>query len=151
MLPFAFCALLLNPADTVPVVQWSFAASEVVDGRFTVALTANVADGWHIYATKLENDMGPIPTTIRFAPSEHFAAAGQLEEPAPEEVFDPNFEMQVRYHSGTPSFVQIMNATTMAPFQLSGEVEYMVCNDKTCLPPVAVPFTVDVTGTGMKN
>ena len=93
----------------------------------------------------------PIPTTIRFAPSEHFAVAGQLDEPAPEEVFDPNFEMQVRYHSGTPRFVQAMNATTTAPFRLSGEVEYMVCNDKTCLPPVAVPFTVDVTGAGMKN
>jgi hypothetical protein len=27
---------------------------------------------------------------------------------------------------------------------VEGEVEYMLCNDKTCLPPVGVPFKVVV-------
>ena len=25
-----------------------------------------------------------------------------------------------------------------------GEVEYMVCNDVTCLPPVGIPFRIEV-------
>jgi thiol:disulfide interchange protein DsbD len=151
MLPLALCASLIPLPDTLPVVNWSFAATPVVEGRFTVELTATVADGWHIYATRLENDLGPIPTTIRFTPSESFVLHADLEEPAPEEVFDPNFEMQVRYHSGAPRFVQPMTTKSTTSFQLSGEVEYMVCNDKTCLPPVAIPFMVEVTWRDTKN
>jgi len=33
---------------------------------------------------------------------------------------------------------------------LKGEVEYMVCNDKTCLPPTTVSFVLDVPDRELK-
>jgi len=104
-----------------------------------------VEPGWHIYATRLENDLGPIPTAVRFEQNDVLKPVGELKEPTPEEVFDPNFEMQVRYHSGSPVFVQHFESSSDRKPTVKGEVEFMVCNDKTCLPPEVVKFEVAVT------
>lgn len=101
-------------------------------------------EGWHIYATVLENELGPLPTAVRFNPSETYEMQGGLLEPTPIQVFDPNFEMQVQYHSGTVRFVQQMKPKIDGPVEVSGEVEYMVCNDRTCLPPKLVTFSLDL-------
>ncbi|HQW05030.1 MAG: sugar transporter [Flavobacteriales bacterium] len=132
---------LLTPA---PIVQWHFVVQPAGTGAVQVELEARTVEGWHIYATKLENDLGPIPTAIRFTPSEAYSLLGPLVEPDPVEVYDPNFEMNVRYHEGSPRFVQRIEPTTKEPFVVKGEVEFMVCNDKTCLPPEVVTFTIDV-------
>lgn len=119
----------------------------VKDGALEVQLTAVCEEGWHIYALELPRDDGPLPTVIRLFPNEHYTARGKVIEPAAEEVDDPNFGMRVRYHSGTVVFHVPIERTTNAAFQLMGEAEFMVCNDKTCLPPKAVPFTVNVPAT----
>ena len=136
----------------VPVgpVKWSFAAQPTDSGLVSVELTARVEEGWHIYATRLENDLGPIPTSVRFDPADVLTPVGELIEPQPEEVFDPNFEMQVRYHSGTPVFAQRFKSAAKSANVVRGEVEYMVCNDKTCLPPAVVKFSIDLPGVGVK-
>ncbi len=140
---------LLTAMDPTGPVTWSFAAKPAVDGVVSVEMTATVGEGWHIYATKLENDLGPIPTTIRFEKNDVLVPVGELGEPVAEEVFDPNFEMQVRYHSGAPVFVQQFK-TTAAAQVVKGEVEFMVCNDKTCLPPEVVKFEIAVEGKTTK-
>ncbi len=122
-------------------VQWTFQAVPVEQGVFQVELSAQVEEGWHIYATELPSDLGPIPTTIRFAPSNAYQLIDGLEEPTPAEEFDPNFSMLVRHHSNKVVFRQGVRGTVENAV-VSGDVEYMVCNDKTCLPPVVVPFTV---------
>jgi len=144
MLPFAFIGLLsvLIPSD--PPVSWSFASVHMEDGTPAVHLTAHVEKGWHIYATQLENDLGPIPTTITISPAEGFTLTGALVEPEPEEVYDQNFQMNVRYHSGEPVFTQQVKVIGTKPIFVEGEVEYMVCNDKTCLPPTTVPFRLEI-------
>lgn len=149
MYPLALSVLFAAALPAGPV-QWSFGAKATGSGDVAVELTATVQEGWHIYATRLENDLGPIPTTIRFEKNETITAVGELAEPTPEEVFDPNFEMQVRYHSGTPVFVQRFQPTTPGVHVVKGEVEFMVCNDKTCLPPEVVAFSIELPDTGTK-
>lgn len=130
---------------TVPVVSWSFDARPLEGGEVAIECTATVQNGWHIYATRLESDLGPIPTTIRLLPSDAYVPVGEWTEPEAEEVFDPNFEMLVRYHSGTPVFVRHVRPCGHGDPIIKGEVEFMVCNDVTCLPPEVVPFTLDLT------
>jgi len=127
---------------TGPVVTWSFLAKPLEGGVVSVECTATVQEGWHIYATRLENDLGPVPTTIRLLPSGSYSLVGELDEPKAEEVFDPNFEMLVRYHSGAPRFVQHVRPSGKGEPTIKGEVEFMVCNDVTCLPPEVVPFSI---------
>jgi len=133
-----------------PPVSWSFVSTPLEDGTTALEMTAHVEAGWHIYATQLENDLGPIPTTITIHPSEGVESTGALVEPEPEEVYDQNFQMNVRYHSGEPLFVQRVKVTSSNPVVVEGEVEYMVCNDKTCLPPTTAPFRLEVKPSASK-
>ena len=43
-------------------------------------------------------------------------------------------------------FVRNLDLGTDANTAVEGYVEYMVCNDKTCLPPEQVPFALQVDG-----
>src|SRR5436190_18416061 len=125
-------------------VAWSFTSQPASNGSITIDLTARIEKGWHIYATELPNNDGPIATSFRFMASEAFVVVGKPTEPTPEEHYDPNCGMTVRYHSGTPHFLLTVMPRTHEAFTFEGEVEFMVCNDKTCLPPTVVPITVRV-------
>lgn len=135
---------LFFPSEPSSPVKWKFAASAAGDGMVHIELRTVVEDGWHIYATNLPSDQGPVATSIRFKPSSEFTFHGELSEPKPIEVFDPNFGMVVRYHDGSPVFEQVIKPVRPGALLVEGEVEYMVCNDKTCLPPVVVPFRLNV-------
>jgi DsbC/DsbD-like thiol-disulfide interchange protein len=141
--PIAIVCLISVAAPENPV-KWRFAASPKGDGTVRVEIRSEVQPGWHIYATALPNDLGPVPTAIRFHESSAYVLQGPLLEPMAEEVFDPNFSMMVRYHDGSPVFSQMIKPTGPGDFIVVGEVEYMVCNDKTCLPPVVVPFSLTI-------
>jgi thiol:disulfide interchange protein DsbD len=43
-------------------------------------------------------------------------------------------------------FVQIVKVKGKAKTNLAGKVEYMVCNDKECLPPAETDFSVNIGG-----
>jgi len=38
--------------------------------------------------------------------------------------------------------VQVVKVKSTTPPNLSGTIEYMVCNDKQCLPPTEVDFSL---------
>ena len=51
--------------------------------------------------------------------------------------------MNLRWYPGTVSFIQKLKVTDPAKFKVEGEVEFMACNDETCLPPDQIPFSFD--------
>ena len=136
--------MIALPAPVPAPVSWSFSVRSMEDAGIVVEVLARLDSGWHLYATRLPSDQGPIPTTFRFLPSTDFTLAGDLVEPEPKEEYDHNFAMLVRHHSGAPVFTQRIERRTNGAFSVQGEVEYMVCNDVTCLPPVVVPFLIQV-------
>ncbi|HRH36897.1 MAG TPA: protein-disulfide reductase DsbD family protein [Flavobacteriales bacterium] len=131
-------------------VSWSFSSTAQPNGTINIELTANVESGWHIYSTSLAGNEGPIPTTFSFKPSNQYMAIGNLQEPKAVEQYDPNFAMMVRHHSGKPTFILNVKPAVAGTFVVEGELEYMVCNSSTCLPPLAVPFKITVNQGGAK-
>lgn len=127
-------------------IAWSFAAVTDSSGALFVELTATAETGWHLYATELPSDGGPIETSFTFTPSEYYSLSGSLHEPEAIEEYDPNFAMLVRYHGGVTRFKQGIKPIGTAAFVVEGELEYMCCNDKTCLPPLRVPFRIPIAG-----
>lgn len=139
--------VLLGSIMAVPgaPVKWSFNAVPQGNGEVLVQCTAALEDGWHVYALTLPSDQGPIATSIRLHPSEVYERVGEWQEPTPVETYDPNFAMVVKYHDGSPIFTQQIRPRQGGAVVVEGEVEYMLCNDKTCLPPVAVPFSLTIS------
>lgn len=146
MLRSALCPLLLCTLFAVRAqgpVQWE-AGLEQDGAVWQVRLKAACEAGWHIYALELPRDDGPLPTVVRLLADDAYTATGSVIEPAAEEVEDPNFGMAVRYHSDNVVFGLPFERNSSSAFVVRGEVEYMACNDRTCLPPRTVPFTVSV-------
>jgi DsbC/DsbD-like thiol-disulfide interchange protein len=143
---FALLALLtfLMPAPPSSPAAWSFACVGAKDGLAVVEVKAELEPGWHLYALDLPSDQGPIPTSITLKASKDYALVGPVLEPVPVEAYDDNFAMLVRYHAGSPTFTLKVKPLVSGAFDMEGEVVFMVCNDKTCLPPVAVPFRITV-------
>lgn len=136
-------ASFVAPRPAAPV-KWTFTSTDLHDGRVRIDLTAALEPGWHVYATQLPSNDGPLPTVIAFTPDSNYELAGALIEPEPEKQEDPNFGMVLHFHSEVVTFSQTILRKGTGAITVSGEVEYMTCNDKTCLPPVKVPFTVVV-------
>ncbi len=150
MLATLLLFMLIAPSDTGPA-SWTFSAMAMPDGQVELTLEARLEKGWYMYATELPSDDGPIATTFTFQPSEAYEVGGAFREPVPVETYDPNFAMTVRYHSDTVRFVLPVKPQSDGAFVVEGEVEYMTCTDRTCLPPRVVPFRFEIPARDAKQ
>jgi len=127
-------SLKVVPADAKP--------GETVD----IQVTANIARGWHIYSLNpLEGETGPLPTTITLDTAD-LIPEGKLTQPTPRRKMDNAFGIVVESFEGKPTFIQRARVPADAPVgarPLVAKVRFMVCNDRSCLPPT----TVEVRGS----
>ena len=130
----------------VDPVDWIFSSDQEGD-EATLVLKAEVDPPWHLYSQHLE-DGGPIPTSFHFKPSENYELLGETKEGESVKHYDPNFKMDLAYFEGDAIFEQPIKIKSKEDFEITGELEYMVCNDKECLPPEFVEFTFDIEGVG---
>ena len=61
-----------------------------------------------------------------------------------EKNYDKNFGAVIGTFAGKVDFIQAVNLKVASKTTLSGTIEYMVCNDVKCLPPVSIPFEVTI-------
>lgn len=150
----AFCiagaafALFAAPPDPV---SWKLAdapAKGVKAGaRFTVNLTAQIQEGWHLYSMKHLED-GPIATRIWLADGQPFQLADAIKASPPEILQDPNFNMEVQQYEGTATFalpLKVTPGTAPGPQTLVVNASYQSCNNRLCLPPKTVKAELAIT------
>ena len=137
---FMFGAVLTQ-AQRMNPVNWSFQAVKKADKQYDIVLTANVEAPWHIYSQFVKK--GPIPTTIEFKTNPLVQIKGAAKELGKlEKSFDKNFDAEISYFSGKVQFVQSVTLKVASKTKLSGTIDYTVCNDEKCLPPISIPFEV---------
>jgi DsbC/DsbD-like thiol-disulfide interchange protein len=129
---------------TEPPVQWTTSVSEGKAGELALQVVATIDEGWHVYALTLPRNDGPLPTIFTFEPADTYVLAGEMMEPSPEQVEDPNFMMVVRHHSHKPVFSRTIKRRSADAFIVKAAVEYMTCNNTMCLPPVTVPLVFPI-------
>ena len=124
------------------VVEWKFESKKLADKKYEVKLIALVKNPWHIYSTTTP-DGGPLPTKISFTKNPLTAFDGKIKEVGKlESHFEEVFDVDTKYFNNKVEFVQVVNVKGNAKTNLSGTVEFMACNDKECLPPKSVPFSI---------
>lgn len=108
-----------------------------------IVFTATADKGWHLYDMKLPEG-GPVSTSFTFETLNGAELIGQpVPSVKPTTVYDEQFAMNLRWYPGTVSFIQKLKITDPGKFKVEGEVEFMACNDETCLPPDQIPFSFD--------
>ena len=127
-------------------VSWNFSTKKIADNTYEVHLTANISGDWHMYSQNVGVD-GPVATTFTFTKNPLLAVDGKPKEVGKkiskvEEVWGGT----VNYYEKSVTFVQQVKVKGSAKTNLAGKVEFMVCNDEKCLPPVEVDFSVKIGG-----
>ena len=136
---FAGYSQLLNP------VKWTFTAKKVSEKVYEVYITALLDSKWHIYAQ--DAGEGPEPTSFKFTKNPLVKLDGKVREQGKlEKSFDPNFNSTLKFYASKVEFIQKVKLKSSTSTVLKGSVYYMVCDDKKCLPPKEVPFSVKLPG-----
>ena len=126
-------------------VQWKWSAKQIEDCEYEITFEATIEEGWHLYSAYLPKGDGPIGTTFAFENKDSYTTFGPLTETKPHQEYDPNFLIDVSFHEKQATFNQKARLNGESA-TISGELTFMVCNDKMCLPPEYVPFSIDIKG-----
>ena len=139
-----FCSIVfamnVNAQKTNPV-KWTFTAIKKSDKQYEVVASATIDAPWHMYSQFVSG--GPIPTNITFSKNPLIQLAGKTKEKGKlQKMYDKNFKTELSFFSDKVDFIKTVNLKVASKTNLVGVVEYSVCNDDRCLPPVKVPFEV---------
>jgi Disulphide bond corrector protein DsbC len=125
-------------------VKWSFTSKKISADSYEVHMTATIDQHWHIYSQTTPSG-GPIPTAISFAKNPLLSFSGEAKEVGKlEQHHEPMFDVDVKQYSNRVDFVQTVKVKGNAKTSVTGSVEFMVCNDKQCLPPKTVEFSISI-------
>lgn len=122
-------------------VTWNSAISMTSDSEGYIEFTAQIADGWHMYAMDLPAD-GPTPTSFDFKTVIGADLVG-TPEPSAEPIvkLDKMFQLMIGYWEGSVSFRQKFRLTKPGGgCKFEGNIRSMACNDMSCSTPDKVPF-----------
>lgn len=134
------CTLAM--AQTQDPVRWAFAAQKKSATEYLVTITATLPQPWHIYSQRTPAG-GPIPTAFSFAKNPLLTTTGKATETGKlKKIHDKNFDVDVLYYADKVVFSQLVKLKAPVKTNLSGSVEYMVCNDEMCLPPAKQKFSI---------
>lgn len=123
-------------------VTWSYVAKKTGKNEATVYVKATIDEGWHIYSQTVKAG-GPTKTIFTFSPSKDYTLVGKTIEPKPISTYEKTFKMNVAYFEDEVVFQQKVKLNK-GQTTVKGKVEFGVCNDKQCLPPDEVEFSVPV-------
>jgi Disulphide bond corrector protein DsbC len=140
----AFLVLISNMlfAQIQSPVSWTATSKKIGDKTYEIRLTANINQGWHVYS-QTTPDGGPVPTTISFTKNPLVVIDGKTKEIGKlEQRHEDLFGVDVKQFSNKIDFVQVVKLKAPVKTSVDVAVEFMVCNDKQCLPPATKKFTV---------
>ncbi len=143
------CTILLSGlcsiAQSSKQVKWSFTSKKIADKTYEVHMTADINPNWHMYAQ--DAGEGPQPTAFNFTKNPLLSFDGNVKEVGKlKKVYEDAFKSEVRFYEKSVNFIQVVKVRGNAKTNLTGKVEFMVCDDKSCLPPAEVPFAVAIGG-----
>ena len=141
----ALCLLTLSLKAQNSPVSWAFSAVKLADKTYEVHLTATVQSGWHLYSQAQPEDAVVNPTEIKFHPNPLVSVSGKTAEKGKLEKFhDEKLGISANQYAEKVDFVQVVKLKAKAKTSVAGTVEFQTCDDKKCLPPKKVSFSIAI-------
>lgn len=138
---YVFFSFLSTWAFSQEKIEWDFA---YVAFPSSLQISAKIESGWHLYALDLDPSIGPVPTQIVLEKNKLVKEITPFTVQVPtKKSYDANFGAEVSYYE--QNFHAYNRILVKKPTTVKGELTYMLCDDKRCLPPQTVPFEIKVT------
>jgi len=136
MLSTALFAQIYNP------VKWSQELKKTGQNTADIQIRATIDEGWHLYGLHIPAD-GPRATAITFKSIQNAKMVGELDSPSKlQKAYDANFDMELNWYINEALFIQKIKFADFSKVKVTGVIEFMVCDDKSCLPPSKQTFTL---------
>jgi len=142
LLPLLFFTLSIH-AQSASKVSWKYSAKKLEGDQYEIRLSATIQPGWHLYSQNQTKDAIALPTMIQFNKNPLVIISGKVKEVGKlyDEV-EKATRTRSRFYKETVDFIQVVSMKGAAKTAINGEIEFMVCDDKQCLPPETVKFSV---------
>ena len=139
LFPFFFLLFTSN-VNSQNHVTWVFSFDST---NSNIVVKGTIDKGWHLYSQKTQQNAGPIPVTVSFEKKKGLKLIGPYtEDLVPHEIFDVNFDSQVYLFED--NYLAYQQIKLKSNIELTGTINYMVCDDRQCLPPIDVPFSIQI-------
>lgn len=117
------------------------------DSIWTLRFKVELEDGWYIYASDIESDLGPTPATVEFEPKSSYKLVGDLVTIDAKEKFDMIWMGMVRYIKKEGVFQQKVKLLLGNPV-INATISYQTCSDldgKCILGEESFEFKINTT------
>ncbi len=148
-LSFCLCAAALAQAPA-PTVRWNASLvpqkTGVHDGNALLELSAEISDGWHVYALT-QQPGGPTALKVRLDDGQAARFAGPPTGTTPEKRHDPSFDLDTEFYSRSFTLdfpVQVPPPADGDPRPVAVSVRFQTCSDRECQPPRTVHLSAPI-------
>lgn len=126
-------------------VTWKSSVEHLDGDEYRILFEAAIPAPYHMYDMGPYDD-GPLATAFVFDPGEGVRLDGAVKQlSAPERNYDSTFEMEIGTFAGKARFAQ--QVTLTAPEAVLGvQIEWMICDDQSCMPPDDTQFAITLPG-----
>jgi thiol:disulfide interchange protein DsbD len=130
-------------AQGLDPVSWSFSSKKINATEYEVQLIASIEPGWHLYSQSQPDDAIALPTVINFVKNPLLSLDGKVKEEGRLIKYkDDALDISANQYSNKVVFVKKVKVKGKAKTAVKGSLEYQTCDDKKCLPPKTVKFSI---------
>ncbi|MCQ2384351.1 MAG: thioredoxin family protein [Paludibacteraceae bacterium] len=124
---------LVAMAQIETPIKWQFTQQAIDDQTVEVQMNATIANGWHLYTMDNFGEDGPVSLQFVFEGLKNAKPIGKVvAKSTPHEMFDPMFELTVKFYEKSAKFVQKFQVS--GDYQINGYLRGQGCNDQACMP-----------------
>lgn len=146
LLSVILLGLALSAGAQDSFVTWTTKVKGLGGDLYEVVFHADIEKSWHLYDLGPYDEYGPNPTVFTFEPSQGVKLEGPVYLITPSiREYEEMFGMEIGYFEEKAEFGQKVRLTAPKG-TLKGMVEWMVCNDTSCVPPDDMEFSVEIVG-----
>ncbi|RZL39340.1 MAG: sugar transporter [Pedobacter sp.] len=140
LLLFISIAYSVN-AQIVKPITWSYFVQKKTKTEAILHIKAKLDKGWHVYAQNIKSE--PMRLKFNYLPSKDFVIIGKTLQPKPIIKHDDVIKMELAYFEKEVVFVQKIKLNK-ATALITVKVEFMVCNEVSCLPSDEITLKIPV-------
>lgn len=134
---FAISFLSITYGQVLNPVTFDYSLVKKGKDVYDVHIKATIEPKWHIYSVN-NPDGGAVATEIKIKDAN---TVGSIKENGKmKTVFEKEFKVNQKYFENSVDFVQTIKLKHGG--KVAGTINYMVCNDRQCLPPKEVEFKI---------
>ena len=134
---FVFVGMSAITAQVFNPVKWEYKSVSLGNNEFELQFIASIEPHWHMYSQEVGEPV--IPTSFLFKKTSNYELIGKVSEPKGITVNDKVFGMELKYFEDEATFTQKVKIIGDA-VKITGDFEFMACDDKTCIPPEIIEF-----------